>query len=132
MLITPVKILIVMALLALYGVYAGWMAIVERSLVYGFSAAIAIVACVGAALLKPWSRYLVYLLATAVVGSWAYSVYDAARVGYFGLFSRSEVFIALVPEVFLMLLSCYCVYAVFTQFRVRRSSGSEQRVDDAK
>jgi hypothetical protein len=123
-LITPLKILITMALLALYGAYATWMAITEMSWLYAVSGAIAIVACVGAALLKPWSQYLVYLLAVGVIGTWGYLIYDAKRVGYFSLFSTQEIVVALAPEVFLMALSCYCVYAVFTQFRARRSASA--------
>ena len=118
-LVTPPGILITVALLALYGVYAVWMAISQHSMTAALAGVLAIVACVGTAMLKPWSRYLVYLLAAAAIGTWAYSVYAAARVGYFSLFSVSQIVPALAPGIFLIMLSCYCTYVVFRQFRAR-------------
>lgn len=114
---TPVGILITVALLALYGVYAIWSAFSERSLLFALAAAVAVVACVATAKLLAWSRYLVYLLTAAFIGAWAYSLYAAARVGYFSLFSASRIASALAPAALLALLSCFCSYAVFRQFR---------------
>lgn len=115
---TPVGILITVALLALYGGYAIWSAIMGRSLIFAPAAVVAVVACVATAKLLAWSRYLVYLLTAAFIGAWAYSVYAAASAGYFSLFSTSEMALSLVPEGVLVVLSCFCSYAVFKQFRV--------------
>jgi hypothetical protein len=120
MLVTPVSILITVALLALYGSYAVWVAITQQSVASGVAGVLAIVACIGAALLKPWSRYIVYVLGAAAVGTWAWSLYAAAAAGYFGYFSGAQIARSLAPGGFLVLLSCYCTYAVFRQFRARR------------
>ena len=116
-LVTPVGILITVALLALYGVYASWIGVSQHSLLSGLSGVVAFVACVGAALLKPWSRYLVYLLSALIIGTWCYSLFSAANAGYFGLYTASQIARQLAPGVFLALLACFCTYAVFRQFR---------------
>lgn len=115
---TPVGILITVALLVLYGGYAIWSAISERSLIFALAAAVAVVACVATARLLAWSRYLVYLLTAAFIGTWAYSLYVAALVGYFSLFSTSQIVLSLAPGVLLVVLSCFCSFVVFRQFRV--------------
>jgi hypothetical protein len=116
-LVTPVGILITVALLALYGVYAAWIGVSQHSLTSGLSGAVAFVACVGAALLKPWSRYLVYLLSAVLIGTWCYSLCAAASAGYFSLYSASQIARQLAPGIFLAMLACFCTYAVFRQFR---------------
>src|SRR5215468_9764293 len=113
-LVTPVGILITVALLALYGVYAAWIGVSQHSLLSGVSAVVAFVA---AALLKPWSRYLVYLLSALIIGTWCYSLFSAANAGYFGLYTASQIARQLAPGIFLALLACFCTYAVFRQFR---------------
>src|SRR5262245_37959864 len=120
MLITPVGILITMALLALYAAYSLWAAFVEHSILSGIAGVLAIVACVGAAMLKPWSRYIVYLLAASAIATWAYSLYAAASAGYFRIFPQAQTARSLLPGAFLVLLSCYCTFAVFRQFRGRK------------
>lgn len=114
---TPIGILITVALLALYGVYGVWTAITEVSWISAIAAAVAVVACVGTALLKAWSRFLVYFLTAVFVGMWVYSIYSAAVVEYFSLFSAREIGLSLAPGLLLILVSCFCAYAVFKHFR---------------
>jgi hypothetical protein len=104
--------------MALCGAYGIMQAITDHSVLAAIAGVAAFVAAVGAALLKPWSRYLVYLLTAAIVGGWLYSLYLAGTAGYFTLYSRSQIVSQLAPGAFLVLLSCYCAYAVFRQFRV--------------
>jgi hypothetical protein len=133
MLITPVGILITTALLAVYAVYSLWMAIVWHSALNGIAGVLAIVACVGAAMLKPWSRYIVYLVAASAIATWAYSLYAAAQAGYFRLFSAPQIARSLAPGAFLVILSCYCTWAVFRQFRARKPPApveSQAHVDE--
>jgi hypothetical protein len=132
MLITPVGILITMALLALYGAYALWMAISQQSWFAGVTAVLAIVACVGAALLKPWSRYIVYVLAAAAIATWTYHLYAASAAGYFGYFTSAQIARSLAPGGFLVLLSCYCTYAVWRQFRRREPPRGPQTESEGK
>jgi hypothetical protein len=116
-LVTPIGILITVALLALYGVYGVWTAISEHSLMPAFAGAVAVVACVGIAKLKAWSRFLVYFLAVLFIGTWVHSVYSAAVVGYFSRLSASQIGLSLAAELLLVLVSCFCTYVVFKQFR---------------
>jgi hypothetical protein len=118
---TPIGILITVALLALYGAYGIWTAIVEVSWMPVGAAAVAVVACVGIATLRPWSRFLVYVLTLAFVGTWTYSIYSAAAVGYFSLFSAREIGLSLAPGLLLILVSCFCAYVVFKHFRARNA-----------
>lgn len=106
-----------MALLALYGAYAVWQAIANHSFAFALVGVVAIVACVAAARLLAWSRFLVWLLAAAFIGGWAYSVYAAAAAGYYRAFSGQQIVISLAPGIFLVALSCFCASAVFKQFR---------------
>ncbi len=122
-LVTPVGILVTVALLALYGVYGVWIAISEHSMTSALLGAVALVAAVGAALLKAWSRYPVYLLTAALIGTWSYSLYVAAAAGYFSLYSASQIALQLAPGIFMIILSCFCTYMVFRQFRRQTRSG---------
>ena len=117
---TPAPILITVALLALYSAYSLWTAISAGSWISYAIAAVAAAGCVGAAMLRPWSQFLVYPLTAVFVATWCYSIYSAATVGYFGLFSAPEMARSLAPGIFLTLLSCFCSYAVFKQFQRRR------------
>ncbi|MGH3408389.1 MAG: hypothetical protein ACRDRJ_38740, partial [Streptosporangiaceae bacterium] len=72
---------------------------------------VAVVACIGTAMLKPWSRFLVYLLTAALVVAWLHSLYAAYDAGVFRLFSPMQNMRLLAPDGVLMLLSCYCSYA---------------------
>ena len=127
--VTPIGILITVALLAIYCAYAFWEAVRFHSVIHALAGTIAVVACVGAALLKSWSRFLVYLLAAVFVATWGYSIYDGAQAGYFADKDALWILKALAPGMVMVALSCYCVYAVYRQFRPR---GSEpQRADES-
>jgi len=45
-------------------------------------------------------------------------------VGYFSLYSSSQIVRQLGPGVLLVILSCYCAYAVYRHFGVPKSAGS--------
>jgi hypothetical protein len=114
---TPPGILVTVALLALYAAYDLWIAVVERSWLSGLAALVAVVACVGAALLRPWSRYLVYVLTAAFIGTWGYSLYTASVAGYFNLYTTQQLVVSLAPGALLVVLSAACTYFVTRQFR---------------
>jgi hypothetical protein len=118
-LITPPGLLVTTALLAVYGAYAAWAAFVERSWLYAGLAAMAIAGCIGAALMKPWSRYPVYVLTAAFSAAWVLSIYGGMRAGYFEFAYTSNLAIAraLAPGLLLVILAASCSYLVFRQFR---------------
>jgi hypothetical protein len=113
---TPVSILITVALLAIYSAYSLWIAISEASWISAAMAGIAAIACIGAAMLRPWSQFLIYPLTATFIATWCYSLYSAAAAGYFNLVTASEMTFSLAPGIFLILISCFCSYAVFKQF----------------
>ena len=115
--VTPRGILVTVALLAIYGAYGFWDAIVYRSFTSAVLGVLATVACVGTTRLLAWSRYLVYLLTAAFIAIWAQSLYAAAVAGYFSLFSPSQIALQLAPGIALVALSCSCAYVVFRHFR---------------
>jgi hypothetical protein len=122
-LITPIGMLITVALLAVYAVYAFWTAYVDNSWTYGTLGVLALGACYGTAMLRAWSQYLVYLLTGLFVAAWCYSVYAGAAVGFFGIFFSSHVLVikALAPGAALVLLSFLASWNVFRHFAVLRN-----------
>lgn len=117
-LITPPGLLITTALLAIYTAYACWVAFIERSALHAVLGALAIVACVGTALMKPWSRYPVYLLTAAYIAGWLLSVRAGVVAGYFEFAYSSNLAIAwaLAPGFLLACLSGTCSYLVYRHF----------------
>jgi hypothetical protein len=114
---TPIGMLVTVALLAMYAAYAGWRAYLEGSWAFAIVAAGALVACVGTALLRPWSQFLVYLLVAGIVGGWCWSIYASLDAGYFAMFPPSQIAVNLGPGTFIALLSVACAYRVFRHFR---------------
>ena len=88
-LITPIGMLVTVALLAVYAVYSFWTAYTDQSWPYALLGLLTLVACIGTALLRAWSQYLVYALTAFFIGGWLYSVYAGAAVGFFSIFFGS-------------------------------------------
>jgi len=124
-LITPIGMLITVALLALYAAYAFWTAYVDASWIYGLLGVLSLVACFGAATLRAWSQYLVYLLTALFIAAWWYSVYAGATVGFFTFFFSSRLLAikALAPGLVLVMLSCLASWNAFSHFRRARRLG---------
>jgi hypothetical protein len=68
--------------------------------------------------MKPWSRYLVYLITFGFVAKWGWSVYDGIRSGYFDFqFGSSRTAIqSLAPGLLMVGLSCICAWLVYRHF----------------
>jgi hypothetical protein len=118
-LITPIGMLVTVALLVIYAAYAFWTAYFDKSWIYGSLGLLTLAACYGAAMLRAWSQYLVYLLTALFIAAWFYSVYSGAAVGYFGFFFESYLLAikALAPGFALVLLSCVASWNTFNHFR---------------
>ena len=124
-LITPIGMLVTVALVTLFSVYALWIAHVDKSWIHALLGVLSLVASYGAATLQSWSQWLVYLLTALFVAAWGYSVYAGAAVGFFDIFysSRMAALMALGPGIALVLLSCIASWNVFRHFHsVKRSS----------
>ena len=121
-LITPMGMLITVALLAVYATYAFWTAYTDQSWLYALLGVLSSVACVGTALLRPWSQYLVYALTALFIVGWCYSVYAGAVVGYFSFFFESTAAAAkaLAPGMALVILSCSASWNCYGHFRASR------------
>ena len=129
---TPPGILLTVALMLIYSAYAFLAGLTEESPALMAVGVVAIIASVGTALLKPWSRWLVYALAGGFVGKLTWSVVAAVRAGFFGFHFRSsaEVFRSLLPSLLMALLSCACCWIVYRQFAAARAATAtvEQRL----
>jgi hypothetical protein len=111
--------LFTVALMAVFAVYALWTAHVDKSWLFLTLGIVAIAACVGVALLRRWSQYLVYFLTTAFIAHWLHSVYSGAAVGYFGFMFSSRLLAAkaLVPGLVLVLMSVAANWIAYSHFR---------------
>jgi hypothetical protein len=112
--------LVTVVFLGLWSAYSFWIAYTRRDWHAAVAAGVAAVACLGTARSMRGSRFLVYLLTLAFLGSWSYSVYDAVHAGYFQGFSNGEIAWSLLPESLLVVIACACSYAAFVNSRPSR------------
>jgi hypothetical protein len=105
---TPKGILVTVAFLALYCAFAIWFGWTHRVWPIVAVGCLAGVACVGAANMLRWSRFLVYTLSAGLATTWLYSIYAAARVGYFGPLSWQSIILSLIPGFVLLIVVCFC------------------------
>ena len=126
-LITPPGMLLTVALLVIYSAYAFLIGSIEKSWVLLAGGVAAIVASYGTAMLKPWSRFLVYALTTGFVAKLGNSLVQGYRSGFFGFQFGSvrEVLVSLVHSLLLTLLACVCCAIVYRQFRSRPAQSPE-------
>jgi hypothetical protein len=118
---TPTPMLVVVALLVTYAVTAALIAIAEKSWIIGGFALIALLGAIGAAAMKSWSRYNMYVLASGLIGKWAYSIYKANAAGYFDTFETGTAATwSLVPGGLMTLLFLLGCWIVHRQFSVAR------------
>jgi uncharacterized membrane protein (UPF0182 family) len=117
--------LLTVALLAIYSIYAFLIGRIEDSWPLQVASLVAIVASYGTAMLRPWSRYLVYLLAAGFAIKMALSIVQSFSAGYFDFQFRTmtEILRSLTPSLMLVLLSGVCCLFVFRYFRDREHPG---------
>jgi len=118
--------LLSVALLAIYAVYGYLLGTIERSWPLLAGAVFSAVAAVGVALLKPWARYLVYLLTAGFIVKLAVSIYDGFRSGYYNFqFSNAEEIVSsLLPSLILVILALISCWLVSRHFTMQRTSAS--------
>jgi hypothetical protein len=128
-LITPPGMLLTVALLVIYSVYAFLIGSIEDSWILFAGGAISVVAAYGTAMLRPWSQYLVYLLTAGFIAKLGHSIYAGVVSGFFDFQfgSVSESLKALAPSALLAVLSCICCFLAYSHFRraqARRAGGT--------
>lgn len=118
---TPFAILFTVALLVIYAGGALVLAMVEKSPLVAVVGVAAAVAAVGAARLKPWSRFLVYALVPVFVAKLAYSVQAGMAAGYFATHfdSRAHAAVSLIPGLLMALMLVACCFIVHRHFAPR-------------
>lgn len=116
--------LLTTALLAIYGAYAFMIGMIERSLPLQLGGVVSIAAVYGTAMVKPWSRPLVYLLTAGFFAKLGLSIYEAHRAEFFvfQFGSLREVAWSLLPSAVMALLGVLCCVIVHRQFRMRTST----------
>jgi hypothetical protein len=105
---TPKGILVTVAFLALYCVFAVWFGWMDRHWLMAAVGVLAGIGCVGAATMRRWSRFLVYALSIGLAIAWACSIYMSARVGYFSTLSWHSIILSLIPGFLLLAVACFC------------------------
>ena len=117
-LITPPGMLITTAMLAIYCAYAFMIGSIEESWVLLGGGLLSIAAAYGVAMLRPWSRYLVYLLTTGFIFKLGKSFHDAREAGFFEFQfdSSGDIVRSLVPSALMVALSLLCCWLVYRHF----------------
>jgi hypothetical protein len=111
--------LLTTALLAIYCAYAFSIGSIEDSIPVLVGGVVSIFATYGAAMVRPWSRYLVYVLAAGFVAKLFGSFVDAIRAGYFQFQFGSvpDIIWSLTPSLLMVAVSFVCCIVVHRQFR---------------
>jgi len=118
-LITPPGMLFTTALLVIYGTYAILIGSIEDSWPLLAGGSLAALASYGTAMVRPWSKYLVYILTVGFAAKVGLSVYFAAKVGFF-IFefgTLSDIAVSLLPTFFMCALGVTSCLIVQRQFR---------------
>ena len=131
-LITPAGMLLTVALLVIYSVYAFLIGWIEKSWILLAGGFVAVAATYGVAMVRPWSRYLVYALTVGFFAKLGLSIYGGFRSGFFDFQFGSTALVArsLLPALLIALLSAVCCAFVYRQFRPhldRAEPGLERR-----
>jgi hypothetical protein len=126
-LITPVGMLFTTALLAIFCTYAFLIGSIEESWLMLMGSLTAAVAAYGTAMVRPWSRYLVYLITAGFLLKLGSSILSAYQAGYFDFQfeSRAAAIRALVPAVAVAVLGLVSCAVVHRQFK-----GTSRSVSD--
>lgn len=110
--------LLTTALLVIYSGYAFMIGWIEASWPLRIGGVLALVASYGVAMLRPWSRFLVYLLTAGFIAKLGHSVWYAYAAGFFDFqFGSARQSVAsLLPSTVLLLLSLACCHSVYRHF----------------
>lgn len=124
---TPPGILFTVAMLVLYVGYAFRIGFIEDSWMLLMAGCVAVLATYGTAMLRPWSRYLVYILASGFISKIGYSIYAGVKSGYFAIqFDTTGAALkSLWPSAAMVLLSCACCLLVHRHFSSTAALPSE-------
>ncbi|HEX2791143.1 MAG TPA: hypothetical protein VHN17_11990 [Steroidobacteraceae bacterium] len=105
---TPKGILVTVAFLALYCAFAIWFGWMHRLWLMVAIGVLAGIACVAAANMLRWSRFLVYALSIVLAIAWLYPIYVSARVAYFSPLPWRTIIRSLIPGFVLLAVACFC------------------------
>lgn len=117
-LITPPGLLLTTALLAIYSVYAFMIGSIEDSTPLLVGCALSVAATYGVAMMRPWSRYLVYALTAGFFSKLGLSIFSGWRSGFFSyqFDSVREIVVSLLPTAGMAALSMLCCWLVYCHF----------------
>lgn len=112
---------IVPLLLGALGLYYLWVGFGSGHWTHGAWGAVALYGAVGLFLRQPWSRFIVYALATLLSAGWALGVWQAVATGWphGGL---AGTLLALLPGILLVVICAASSSVVFRHFRTARLS----------
>jgi hypothetical protein len=119
--------LLTVAFLAIYCAYAFLIGSIEKSWVLMTAGVVAVIATYGVAMLRPWSRHLVYVLTAGFLAKLALSIYDGVASGFFRLQlgTPGAIVRSMVPTVLMATLSGACCVFVYRHFLGTRSGRAD-------
>lgn len=125
-LITPLGMLVTVALLAIYSAYAFLIGSIEESWLVKAAGVAAVVGTFGVAMVRPYSRFIVYALTIGFITKLGVSIHEGVESGYYRFQHVSITSIArsLAPSLVMILLSATCCVLVYRQFRKPPRNGS--------
>lgn len=111
--------LLTVALLVIYSIYAFLIGYIEKSWMLLAGGVTSAIASYGVAMLRRWSRFLVYLLTLGFTAKLGQSIHAGVVSGFFEFQFGSvrESLRAVTPSLIMALLSYKCCVIVFRHFR---------------
>jgi hypothetical protein len=133
-LITPPGMLFTTALLVIYGTYAAMIGSIEQSFLLLVGTAVAAVATYGTAMVRPWSRYLVYALTAGFFAKFGISMFEAHQAGFFAIQfgSKWEIAASLAPSCVMAGLGVICCTIVYRQFPAATAAQAKSPAQDVR
>ncbi len=124
----PLSILLVIALLCLYGLYSAYRATSRDPFLFVWTF-YAFFTAYGLYRDKPWSKYLVYTLALFITGAWSLSVLALQKKGwpYQGV---ADTALALLPGIVLIALNVAACVVVFRHFPRKKGQAEPQAPEE--
>jgi hypothetical protein len=113
----PLTIYLTMGLLTLYGVYSLFEGYMSGYWPYGLVGTIALLGSAGLYLSKPWSRFVIYLVAGGVAAAWLYETWIWAPQGNFLQRPVIETLLSFLPGIIILFLCGYCSHVVCSHFK---------------
>lgn len=115
--ITAAEIWATTFLLLAYGVWGAAVFVESPAFASAVTPSLTIIAAIGVALRKQWSRPLVLFLVALFVGTWLYWILVAFFAGFYRSRSAGHVLVSLMPGILFSTAALFCGYVAMVRMR---------------